>query len=421
MVRRWAWRARGSADRSGSWGPALAAGLIVLAAASHAQAQEPTREGVIAAQVAEKEKSLRPVLRTRIEEIMLFVEQQRVLERLAAEREGLYPRFGGLVTGSGVAVGPGYRRHFGYDGVWDVSAAISLKSYKVIEGRVRLPTFGRDTLRADALARFLDYPQQRFFGLGPDTRKADKTSFGISQFNTSAGLTFQPGRAFFVGGRVGMTTPDIGSGHLRRFPSIEQRFTDPEAPGLVRQPDFLFGEFHVGVDYTDFPLNPRVGGRQRVAFTRYADRDLDAYSFNRIEIEAMQLLPFFDRRRIIALRGHLVTTDADRGHDVPFYLMPTIGGSHALRGFEPDRFRDRNMLALSAEYRWEVFAALDMALFYDLGTVAPRRQGLRLDDLKDTYGIGFRFSTRRRLFVRFDIARGGGEGTRFYLKFGPSY
>jgi len=395
--------------------------LILVAIASLAVAQEPTRDGVIAAQVADKEKSLQPVVRTRIERIMYFVEERRLLERLAAERDGLYPRFGGLVTGSGVVIGPAYRRHFGGDGVWDVSAAMSFKAYKVVEGRLRLPSFGRNMLTADALARYLDYPQQRFYGLGLDTPKADKTSFRISQFNTSAGLAFQPAPAFAAAGRIGFMTPDIDRGRMRRFPSIEQRFTDLAAPGLERQPDFLFGEVSAGIDYTDFPLNPRMGGRHRVSFSKYDDRNLNAYSFRRFEAEAMQLLPFFDKRRIIALHARLVLSDADRGHDVPFYLMPTIGGSRELRGFEPDRFRDRNMLALSAEYRWEVFAALDMALFYDAGSVAPRREGLRISDMKESYGIGFRFSTRRRLFVRFDIAGGGGEGTRYYLKFGPSY
>jgi len=397
----------------------LMASLGPLATA--ATAQEPTREGVIAAQVADKQKSLQPVVRSRIEKIMYFVEDRRILERLAAERDGLYPRFGGLVTGSGVAVGPGYRRHFGGDGVWDLSAAMSLKAYKVVEGRVRLPSFGRDMFTADAVARYLDYPQQRFYGLGLNTLKADKTSFGISQVNTSAGLTFQPARAFNAGARIGFLAPDVGRGRLRRFPSIEQRFADASAPGLDRQPDFVFGEVSAGVDYTDFPLNPRTGGRHRVAFTKYDDRNLNRYSFRRVDAEAMQLLPFFDKRRIIALYARVALSDTDRGHEVPFYLMPTMGGSHLLRGFEPDRFRDRNLLTLSAEYRWEVFAALDMALFYDRGSVAPRRQGLRLGDMKESYGIGFRFSTRRRLIMRFDIAGGGGEGIRYYLKFGPSF
>lgn len=392
---------------------ALLSGLPAATAA----AQE-TREGVIAGEVLKKEKTLQPVARGRIERIMLLVEERRILERLAAERDGLYPRFGGLVTGSGLALGPAYRRHFGSDGVWDVSAAMSFKAYKVVEGRVRWPSFGDGMFTADAVARYLDYPQQRFFGLGVDSAKADKTSFRQREVNTSAGLAFQPVGAFRAAGRIGFIAPEIERGRMRRFPSIEQRFTDVAAPGLQEQPEFLFGEVSVGVDYTDFPLNPRVGGRHRVLLAQYDDRTLDRYSFRRVEAEAMQLVPFFDRRRIIALHALLMLSDVDRGNEVPFYLMPTLGGSHTLRGFEPDRFRDRNLLAFNVEYRWEVFAALDMALFYDAGMVAARRQALRLSDMKESYGIGFRFSTRRRLIFRFDVGTGGGEGTRYYLKFG---
>ena len=35
------------------------------------------------------------------------------------------------------------------------------------------------------------------------------------------------------------------------------------------------------------------------------------------------------------------------------------------------RFRDDNLLLLQAEYRWEIFTALDGAIFYDAGKVAP--------------------------------------------------
>ena len=50
--------------------------------------------------------------------------------------------------------------------------------------------------------------------------------------------------------------------------------------------------------------------------------------------------------------------------------MPTLGGSTTLRGFSEFRFRDRNAFLINAEYRWEAFSGLDMALFGDWGDVA---------------------------------------------------
>jgi outer membrane protein assembly factor BamA len=134
----------------------------------------------------------------------------------------------------------------------------------------------------------------------------------------------------------------------------------------------------------------------------------------------MQLFPFFDKRRVIAVRALAVMTDADAGSDVPFFAMPFVGGPETLRGFRERRFTDRNLLLFNAEYRYEIFAALDMALFVDAGTVSPRLEDLRLGDLTTDYGIGFRFGTRANLILRFDIGLGG-EGTRYFVKFGPAF
>ena len=113
-------------------------------------------------------------------------------------------------------------------------------------------------------------------------------------------------------------------------------------------------------------------------------------------------------------------TDPDAGNEVPFYLMPFVGGPETLRGFRERRFTDRNLLLLQAEYRYEIFAALDMALFVDAGTVAARASDLEFGELKTDYGVGFRFGTRENLILRFDIGRGS-EGTRYFVKFGPAF
>ena len=61
-----------------------------------------------------------------------------------------------------------------------------------------------------------------------------------------------------------------------------------------------------------------------------------------------------------------------------------------LRGYPNFRFRDRNRLLMTAELRWTPARFLDMAVFYDAGKVASRRQDLDFNDLRDSYGIGMR-------------------------------
>jgi len=135
-----------------------------------------------------------------------------------------------------------------------------------------------------------------------------------------------------------------------------------------------------------------------------------------MDLEVQQYIPFFNRRRVIALRGKSVLTYADSGQRVPFYLQPTLGGSDDLRGFRPFRFYDDNMVVLNAEYRWESFSGLDMALFVDGGKVFPRRAQWNLKDLEGSAGFGFRFNVRNSVFMRVDVGFSH-EGFQLWVKF----
>ena len=98
-------------------------------------------------------------------------------------------------------------------------------------------------------------------------------------------------------------------------------------------------------------------------------------------------------------------------------MLPTLGGSDDLRGFEDFRFRDRNMVVVNAEYRWEAFSGLDVALFADAGQVAARASDFGLRDMNTAAGFGFRFNTAKKVFYR-SMSGSRREGTRVYMKFG---
>ena len=109
------------------------------------------------------------------------------------------------------------------------------------------------------------------------------------------------------------------------------------------------------------------------------------------------------------------------GQQVPFYFKPTLGGSTSHRGFNDYRFRDDAVAYLNVESRWEAFSGLDMALFSDWGTVAPNIGRLKLDNVVNAYGIGFRFNTYKTVLFRVDIGFGGGEGIKPFFKFSKAF
>jgi outer membrane protein assembly factor BamA len=215
--------------------------------------------------------------------------------------------------------------------------------------------------------------------------------------------------------------PTTAAGRSRIVPSIESRFTTQEAPGLGVEPRFATASIAATVDYRDVPGNPRRGGRYHVGVGRYADQTLQRYSFTRIDAELEQHFSAWKRQRVLTLRAIASATTADPGNDVPFYLQPTLGGSRVLRGFVTDRFRDRNVAALQAEYGWDLLPFVSAVAFAEAGTTAARWQDLDTRQLRKDYGIGLRFGSARTVALRTDVAFGSGEGTRLTMRFNHAF
>ena len=197
-------------------------------------------------------------------------------------------------------------------------------------------------------------------------------------------------------------------------------FDPSTAPGLLTSPDYLHAEATAAIDWRESEGYTRSGGYYGVTFHRYDDRSDDLYTFNELEADVRQFIPLLNEHWVIALRGQLRTTDLDSGQQIPFFMLPSLGGSTTLRGYPDGRFRDQHALLMSAEYRWIPGRILDMALFVDAGKVAARRRDLNFEDLRTSYGIGARFHAPAATVLRADAAHGR-EGYRFHFTFGKSF
>ena len=90
--------------------------------------------------------------------------------------------------------------------------------------------------------------------------------------------------------------------------------------------------------------------------------------------------------------------------------------AQTLRTSRDYRFRDTHAMWMNAEYRWEAFSALDMALFTDWGKVASKFSDLDFSNLEHAYGIGFRVIAAHTVVFRIDLATGS-EGFRTVIKY----
>jgi hypothetical protein len=393
--------------------------FVLVAASAQAVPAQETRAGVMEKEQAAKAQAVRPYEPGKIEKILAYIDRTDLFTRLA-DGDGFYPVVGGITSGGGFAVRGGYRRHFAdYRGLFDTSAAISIKGYWQAGFEVAFPELLDRRLEVAGDFKYRSFPQEDFYGIGPDNAEADRVNYSIEGLDSSGLAIFRPRPWFGVGARLGVLSADLGPGSDSRFPSIEQAFTEATAPGLTDQPDFFYREIMAEVDTRDEPGNPRSGGYYRIGWIRYGDREFDRYSFSRLMAEAGQLFPIFDKKRVFLARGRMILSDPDEGSAVPFYLLPTLGGSHTLRSVDNFRFRDNDLLLFNFEYRWEAFSILDMALFFDAGKVVPDHGDVDFGGLKRAYGLGFRFNTHSDVLFRLDLAYGD-EGFQLNFNFsGP--
>jgi hypothetical protein len=395
---------------------ALAVVVACLSLVAVPAAAQETRTEQIQQQRARKATELRLYQRDKVEAVLFEAVDQFRVQRLFNPPRGLFARFGGFPEGAGFpSAGPAYR-YSNPTMSLTATTAISARRYWEVDTRLIVPTLAGRRAFVEIGGRHRDFPQEDFFGLGPDSRAATQTSYAVRETSVDALGGLSPVSWLSIAGAVAYLSPRVGRGRDPRFPSTEQLFSESAAPGLRQQPDFGRLGTRVTVDYTDKPIGARSGGRYVVSFDRYLDRHFDRYSFGRWDLDVRQYIPIVSRTRSLALRVRVSSLAPDEGHDVPFYLQPTLGGGYSLRGLRPYRLRDRNLLLLQAEYRWDVNPFLTGAIFYDAGKVAFRRKDLNLDDLNHDFGIGVRFGWLGAVGMRAEIAFGSIEGTRFVFK-----
>lgn len=407
---------------------AVAATVLSLSTAAFAQTADVLEGQTAQTTRAEQERARReakatqlvPERRSRIEAVLYAIDEDLILQRIFNPPRGIHARVGAINEGAGFGAGPGYQ-FIGVPFDFRTSAAASLKGYFIAEGSLRFPGTQSENLYTwangpylELYARWRDFPQEDFYGLGPDSLEEDRSDF--AQRDTFVRLTPAVRRSYLTAGvNLGYLDPSIGSGTDKGMPSTDEIFDPDEVPGLDTQPRFGVIEPFVEFATLDRAIDDRAGGRYRLSFARYADRDRAQFSFHQWNVDLRQFIPFVHDTHTLALRAWASSNEPSDGDDVPFYLQPTLGGSKSLRGFRTFRFRDRSALLLQAEYRWRINEFVTGALFYDTGAVAPTLGDIGA--LERDYGFGLRAGSRSTVVFRIDVAFGGREGARFLVRF----
>ena len=324
-------------------------------------------------------------------------------------KTGFYPELGNMVTGAGwISAGLGFRHLLLDERVLvEATSGISWRAYKMAQVRIELNRLARGRMAIGTQVRWQDLTQITYFGEGSHSRQLDRSEYRLESLNHVGYVTVWPRAWLALNGRVGW----LSGPHLRRpagtflrgNPPVDQIFPNDKVFQLAEQPDYVYGETGVTADTRDEPGYPTRGGFYRALWTRYSDRDAGRFSFQRYEGEAAHFIPLADRNVVVALHGWVLGTTTANGQQVPFYLLPSLGGANTLRGFSDYRFHDRHLAVVNAETRVAIFEHIDAVAFLDAGNVAARFGDLNL--ARTSYGMGIRVHGDESTYARLDVAR----------------
>lgn len=393
---------------------ALACMLAVPGPASAQVGAPATRQAAIEQAQAEKAKNLRPYEPDKGERLL-----DRIDAALTGAQRGWHPFFGSAYNGGGFAFGAGYAHHVSPYSSIDVRGSYTVRGYKRAEVEFASPRLFNRRADLSIIAGWREATQVGFYGLGIETAKDNRRNYGFEEVHAGALLTFKPTRRLWLlrgGLEVARWSQEPGSGAV---PSIETAYTPATLPGLGAEPTYVHAQGTVGFDWRTSPGYSRRGGFYGVTVHDYADRD-KTLGFHQVDYEVIQHIPILREAWTLSLHGLARTAFDKDDQQLPFFMLPSLGGGSTLRGFSSWRFRDRNSLLLQAEWRIMVNRFIDTAVFYDAGKVTASKADLDFKGLEHDYGFGVRFHGPAATALRVEVARSA-EGTALVFAAGPSF
>jgi outer membrane protein assembly factor BamA len=271
----------------------------------------------------------------------------------------------------------------------------------ILENRTELFA-RRGDLRFWTVAQAKRFPDS-YYGIGNATSEDDEESF--TEQGAAADLTLHHA-LFWPRLRAGLQGYIGGSRLVEREP--DGLLADDSVPGASRWFCYAAGP-QLAYDSRDDNIATRRGS-YAAAQALYADRALGSdFTYGAFRLDARHFWSPAERHTL-AVQGVAEATVGTQ----PFHLMPTIGS--VIRGYAKGRYRDRNLLALQAEYRFPIWRRLGGCLFAGAGDVFDQVGDLSWERLKFAGGPGLRYRVNDEgVNIRMDCGVSRQDGAAFYF------
>lgn len=282
----------------------------------------------------------------------------------------------------------------------------------------------------DFVAQTISLETISFYGIGPDSRRDDRTVYGEREtiFGGSAiypipARGLRPLRPSLVGG-LHARLIDLRPGQSGEFPSIEQRFDELTAPGLTEQDTFV--QFTEGVRFDPEVANGALQLKYLLTGEQFRTSTATRGSFSRWTADLRHEIPLYgktastggttlngpnecatsttstdcppvqwsrNRQGTVTVRLLAIGTTTGDDNRVPFFLQPTLGGSdlndnRRLVGYDDYRFRGPAMVLIQEGIEHSLWGPLGVFVLAEHGRVSREGEGISFTNLSHSASVG---------------------------------
>lgn len=237
---------------------------------------------------------------------------------------------------------------------------------------------------------------QNFFGIGNDMPSTAEESY------TPRIVTVQ----------VGVKKKFLGHLFAGVQYDFEQMTMEKVEPGGILDSGSITGSrggllsgFGVSLDWDtrDGVLYPRKGVFFQLTADTYGAMTGSDFAFTSLKLDCREYF-LVAPDQVLALQAYIRSTAGE----VPFHKLAFLGGESIMRGYYKGRFRDKDILAVQAEYRVLVTKRIGVVGFAGLADIFPAFAEFKLKTIKYSVGTGVRYMVNKRegTTLRLDMAWG---------------
>lgn len=292
----------------------------------------------------------------------------------------------------------------------------------------RFPSFGGRTVSLSA--NYDADHDQRYFGIGPKTRRDQERLMRVDEVGANLGVTvFAPRQypEYTASLRLGYLRRRLAVGTGDRAPSVAPNDVVAVPAGFGRTLDYPALTLESVYDSRDSFGRTTKGFVGRLA--SIVSHDVNGAASGGVRVEGtvagyIPLLPLY--RTFFVSLSAAGTIPLNGGDDPPLHMLVDLGGSDRLRGLVNDRFLGRLGWWATAEWRYRFYEyaastmGLSAVLFADVGQVGDEPEELWSTPLPWSVGFSLRAEQNLILLGRMQVAYSN-EGFRFSVGAGEVF